>query len=57
MTPVISVIMPVYNTERFVAETTETVLAQTFHDFEFIILDAPPVFFAETLSKRKLSTG
>lgn len=39
MTPKISVIMPVYNTERFVAETTETVLAQTFADFEFIILD------------------
>jgi glycosyltransferase involved in cell wall biosynthesis len=39
MTPAISVIMPVYNTERFVAQTTETVLAQTFADFEFIIID------------------
>ena len=26
-TPAISVIMPVYNTERFVAQTTESVLA------------------------------
>ena len=37
--PAISVIMPVYNTERFVAQTTETVLAQTFGDFEFIVID------------------
>jgi glycosyltransferase involved in cell wall biosynthesis len=39
MTPAISVIMPVYNTERFVAETTESVLAQTFADFELIAID------------------
>jgi glycosyltransferase involved in cell wall biosynthesis len=37
--PTVSVIMPVYNTERFVAETTESVLAQTFGDFEFLIID------------------
>ena len=37
--PAISVLMPVYNTERFVAETTESVLAQTFRDFELIALD------------------
>src|SRR5215207_3906792 len=37
--PSISVIMPVYNTERFVAETTESVLGQTFRDFELIAID------------------
>jgi glycosyltransferase involved in cell wall biosynthesis len=37
--PAVSVIMPVYNTERFVAETTESVLAQTFIDFELIAID------------------
>jgi glycosyltransferase involved in cell wall biosynthesis len=31
--------MPVYNTERFVAETTESVLAQRFRDFELIAID------------------
>jgi glycosyltransferase involved in cell wall biosynthesis len=31
--------MPVYNTERFVAETTESVLAQTLQDFELIAID------------------
>jgi hypothetical protein len=31
--------MPVYNAERFVAEAIESVLAQTFTDFELLILD------------------
>jgi glycosyltransferase involved in cell wall biosynthesis len=31
--------MPVYNTERFVAQTTESVLAQTLRDFELIAID------------------
>jgi glycosyltransferase involved in cell wall biosynthesis len=35
----ISVIMPAYNAERFIAEAIESVLAQTYKDFEFIILD------------------
>ena len=39
MTPRISVVMPVYNTERFLAEAVESVLSQTFGSFEFIIID------------------
>jgi glycosyltransferase involved in cell wall biosynthesis len=35
----ISVIMPAYNEERFLAEAIESVLAQTWKDFELIILD------------------
>ncbi|USN57519.1 MAG: glycosyltransferase family 2 protein [Candidatus Peribacteria bacterium] len=38
-TPLISVIMPVYNTERFVGEAIESILNQTFTDFEFIVID------------------
>ena len=37
--PAISVAMSVYNGERFLAEAIESVLAQTFGDFEFLILD------------------
>ena len=37
--PLVSVIMPVYNGERFVAEAIESVLAQTFTDFELLIVD------------------
>ena len=37
--PVVSVIMPVYNGEKYVAESIESILAQTYTDFEFIIVD------------------
>jgi hypothetical protein len=37
--PAISVAMSVYNGERFLAEAIESILAQTFGDFEFLILD------------------
>ncbi|MEZ5743941.1 MAG: glycosyltransferase [Sphingomonadaceae bacterium] len=38
-TPAISVAMSVYNGERFLPESIESVLGQTFGDFEFLILD------------------
>ena len=37
--PKISVIMPVYNTRQWVWEAIESILNQTFEDFEFIIID------------------
>jgi glycosyltransferase involved in cell wall biosynthesis len=37
--PRVSVIMGVYNTKRYVAEAIESVLKQTYKDFEFIIID------------------
>ena len=38
-TPQVSVCMPVYNAERYVPEAIESILAQTFTDFEFLIVD------------------
>lgn len=38
-TPAISVAMSVYNGERFLGPAVESILAQTFGDFEFLILD------------------
>lgn len=38
-TPTASVVMPVYNGERFLAEAIESILAQSFTDFEFLIVD------------------
>ena len=38
--PLVSVIMPVYNTERYVAEAVESILGQTYREFEFLIADA-----------------
>lgn len=37
--PLISVVMPVYNRERYLKESIESILNQTFTDFEFIIVD------------------
>ncbi len=37
--PLVSVIMPVYNGENYLAEAIESILGQTFTDFEFIIVD------------------
>ncbi len=37
--PRVSVAMPVYNREKYVAESIESVLNQTYTDFEFLICD------------------
>ena len=38
-TPAISVLMPVYNAGRFLVPALDSILAQTFSDFELIVLD------------------
>ncbi len=38
-TPAVSIVMPVYNTERYLAGAIQSVLAQTFEDFELLVLD------------------
>jgi len=37
--PRISVVMSVYNNEPYLREAIESILAQTYSDFEFIIVD------------------
>jgi glycosyltransferase involved in cell wall biosynthesis len=37
--PLVSVVMPVYNTARFLPDAIESVLSQTYSNFEFIIID------------------
>ena len=37
--PTVSVLMPVYNAEPYLAEAVESILGQTFADFELLIVD------------------
>ena len=39
MAPLVSVIMPVYNGERYLAEAIESILTQTLGDLELIVVD------------------
>lgn len=54
--PVISVIMSVYNGEKYLAESINSILTQTFSDFEFIIInDASSDSTADILERYKRS--
>lgn len=37
--PLVSVIMPAYNSEKYIGEAIESILGQTLQDFELIIID------------------
>jgi glycosyltransferase involved in cell wall biosynthesis len=38
-TPLVSVVMPVYNAEKYLPQTIESILNQSYKNFEFIIID------------------
>ena len=37
--PLVSIITPLYNSEKFIAETIESVLAQTYENWEMLIVN------------------
>jgi len=39
MNPLVSIIMPCYNAERYIAQSIESVLAQTYTNWELLITD------------------
>jgi len=39
MNPLVTVLMPVYNGEKYLKRAIESILKQTFRDFEFLIID------------------
>lgn len=39
MTPKVSVIVPVYKAEKYLHRCVDSILAQTFHDFEVLLID------------------
>lgn len=50
--PLISVVLVVRNVERFLAESIESILAQTFRNFEFVIVD-----FGSTDKSKSIISG
>lgn len=54
--PLVSVVMPVYNAEKYVSEAVQSILNQTYNNFEFIIIndcstDSTPKILEEFQSK------
>ena len=52
--PLISAIIPVYNVEKYIEETIESVLNQTFKDFELILVDDKSTDDSLNTIKKKL---
>ena len=55
--PQISVIVPVYRAEKFLHRCVDSVLGQTFRDFELILLDDGSPNFADILYLLEISSG
>ena len=46
LNPLVTVLMPIYNGEKYLVEAIESVLNQTFTNFELLILnDDSPIFY------------
>ena len=54
--PKVSVVMPVYNGEKFLQEAIESILNQTFRDFEFLIVDDGSTDGSEEIISRYADT-
>ena len=53
--PLISVIMPVYNGERFLRQAIDSILNQTIIDFELIIINDGSTDSSEDIMIRELN--
>jgi len=54
--PLVSVIMPVFNAEKYVGEAIESILNQTFADFEFLIFNDGSIDNSSNVIQKYAST-
>lgn len=52
MRPLISVIVPVYNAEKYLHRCVDSILAQTFTDFELILIDDGSIDCSRTICEK-----
>ena len=50
--PIISIIMPAYNAENYIAQAIQSILDQTFTNFEFIIINDGSIDKTESIIKK-----
>jgi glycosyltransferase involved in cell wall biosynthesis len=55
--PLVSVVTPFYNTERYLAECIESVLAQTYPIFEYILVNNRSTDASRDIATRQSSSG
>ncbi len=55
--PAISIIIPMYNTEKYIGECLDSILAQTFKDFEVIVVDDCSTDNSCDIVEKYLKTG
>jgi glycosyltransferase involved in cell wall biosynthesis len=51
--PLVSIVTPVFNGERYISETIESVLAQTYKNIEYIVVDGASTDKTVELAKRR----
>jgi glycosyltransferase involved in cell wall biosynthesis len=54
--PLVSIIMPTFNNDRFLCESVESILEQTFRDYEFIIINDGSTDRSEEILERYRKT-
>lgn len=47
----VSIIVPIYNAEKYISRCVESILAQSYHDFELILIDDGSTDFSLGLCK------
>ena len=51
--PLLSIIVPVYNTEKYISRCIETIVSQSMNDYELIIINDASTDKSDEIIKKK----